>query len=560
MDTEPQDEIRQQIRNSEQSIVSSFNHERRLDLIELARAMDYHFVGRNFNPVWAESNEVAEHAILLAFGLHKALNLSLDESSKYQGAPLFRSTPALRAWANSTLILCGQLGYCEHLLELQRVGLVEILKVAPDKYHAHIISTPYGVESYERENFTWTRNIIATMDQEYTNALSAYAESIKNMMFSRVAAWRTHYIQYTTSPEIDAFYQGVGLLQARMMLGNDTFPRDLKFGGLEFGLYCSAVAILVGWSRKHLGFCFELLKKQTSLEPQNIVTITAALENEVESLSTVLEVDSSAARQIIETLILTFENKKEHCSIPGNLITPVFIEIGKNKLLRPVWGSLSEPYLFLLRELRYRYRSDWDDAVNWREQGFRNDLYSLFLSDRFYKLNRSAILKIDGERITDVDAFIFDRKTGEAGIFQLKWQDFIGNSMRERESKKKNFLHEGNQWIKKVTYWLSRADRKILGQTFNLNPQDATQINSFRLFMIGRNSAFFSGDWPIDSRAAWGMWPQLCRLISNLPNYENPIASLFFALQEDSPVKKESPTIDPEEIRIGDITIGLGNG
>ena len=190
------------------------------------------------------------------------------------------------------------------------------------------------------------------------------------------------------------------------MLGNDTFPREAKFGGQEFGLYCAAVATLVGWFSKHLGFCFELLKKQPSLEPRNIVTITVPLEYEVECLSAALEVDDSTALQVINALTLTVENKKEHCSIAGNLITPVFIGIGENKLLRPVWGILSEPFLFLLHELRYRYCSDWDDAVNGREQVFRNDLYTLLLSDRFYKLNRNALLKSGGQRITDVDAFI----------------------------------------------------------------------------------------------------------------------------------------------------------
>ena len=557
MKTEPQDDLREHILRNEQAIVSTFHEERRLNLIELARAMDYFFIGRNSNPDWTELNEVATHAQLLAYGLHKALDLSLDRSSKYRGAPLFPSTPELQRRANSTLELCGQLGYCEHLLELQRVGLLEIVKVSPDRYHAHLVTTPYGIEARERENFAWIRDIIATMDRARANSLSAHTEAIGKMMFTRVASWMTHYIQYTTNPDIDAFYQRLGLLQARMMLGNDTFPREARFGGQDFGLYCAAVATLVGLSRKHLGFCFELLKKRSSLVPQNIVTITSALEDEIECLSTVLEIDYEIARQIIETLTLTIENKKEHCSIARNFITPMFIEIGENKLLRPVWGSLSEPFLFLLRELKYRYRSDWDDAVNWREQVFRNDLYSLLLSDRFYKLDRSAILKSDGARVTDVDAFILDRKTGEAGLFQLKWQDFIGNSMRERESKKKNLLREGNQWIERVMAWLSTAERKTLAQTFSLSPQDAAKMNSFRLFMIGRNFAFFSGDWPIDTRAAWGMWPQLCRLISALPNYDNPIASLFSALQDDSPLKKEPPEMGLEEIRVGDITITL---
>lgn len=559
MENESQADLKKQIIEGEQTIVSGFNKERRLNLIELVRAMDYFFVGRIVNSEWTESNEIAEHANQIAYGLHKALDLALDESSKYPGAPLFCSTPALQMLANSTLAFCGRLGYCEHLLELQRVGLVEIAKVSSDKYHARIQTTPYGIESYERENFEWTRNIIATMDQENVNILSMQADGIKKMMFKRVDTWRTHYIQYTTSPEIDAFYQRIGLLQARMMLGNDTFPREAKFGGQEFGLYCAAVATLVGWSRKHLGFCFELLQKRSSLVPQNIVTITATVEDKVKSLATFLEVDGLIARQIIDTLTLTTENKKEHCSVAGNLIAPVFIEIGENKLLEPVFGSLSEPFLFLLRELRYRYRSDWDMAVNLREKMFRQDLYSLLLSDRFYKLDRNAILKNADEIVTDVDAFILDRETGEVGLFQLKWQDFIGNSMRERESKKKNLLREGNLWVERVVSWLSKADKKTLAQTFSLNPKDVAQINSFRLFVVGRNSAFFSGEWPIDARAAWGMWHQLCRLISNLPNYGNPIASLYCALQEDSPLKKKPPEMGSEEIKIGNITITVSS-
>jgi len=157
---------------------------------------------------------ITTYAHLLAYGLHKALNLSLDESSRNPGAPLFCSTPELQKWANSILVFCGQLGYCEHLLELHRVGLLEIVRINSDKYHARPVTTPFGIESYERENFAWTRNIITTMDQEQANSLSVHTEAIKEMMFARVDTWMTHYIQYTTNFEIDAFYQRLGLLEA----------------------------------------------------------------------------------------------------------------------------------------------------------------------------------------------------------------------------------------------------------------------------------------------------------------------------------------------------------
>ena len=554
----PQRVIKQQILEVEKTIISSFSKERRLDLIELARAMDYFFVGRNYYSEWAKSKEVEAQAHLMAYGLHKILSLSLDESSKLEGAPLFRSTLESQKWAYSVFNLCGKLGYCEHLLELQRAGLVEIIKTAPNKYRAYPATKPYGVESYEMENAIWLKGLIAKHDQEIVDILKTGSQKVKKMMYRRVDPWMTHYIQYTTAPEIDAFYEQQGIMLARMMLGTDTFPPKAEFGGQEFGLYCSAIAILIGWSLKHIDFCFELLTKHSSLDPHNILTITVPLENETNWLSKALDIDTTTAQQVIEVVTLTRENRKIHCSIVGNLITPVFIGIGKRKLLRPLWGSLSEPYMFLLRELRHRYRSDWDKAVNAREQMFRDDLYALFQSDRFHKLRRNAVLRSDGDVITDIDALIFDRETDEMGIFQLKWQDFIGNSMRERESKKKNLLHTGNQWIGRVSSWLSRVDIKTLAQTFDLSTEDITKLKSFRMFLLGRNSAFFSGNWNPDARAAWGIWPQFLRLLDNLPDYENPIESVFLALQKDSPLKKTSPEFDLHELQIGNMTIIIG--
>lgn len=559
MSDKPENVIKQQIAEIEKTIVPSFSSERRLELIELARAMDYFFVGRNFYSEWAKSKEVESHAHLISFGLHKALSLALDASSKLEGAPLFRSTPKLQKWANSVLALCGQIGYCEHLLELQRVGLIEITETAPNYFHTYPATNPYGVEAFERENAVWLKGLISKHNQTVADALKANSSAVKKMMSERVKTWRTHFIQYTTAPEIDAYYEAEGTMLAQLMLGHDNFPPETKFGGQEFSLYCAATAVFVGWSSKQIGFGFELLKKHPELDPRNIFTITIPLENEVGWLSDILGVDTSIAKQAIEAVTLTTENKQEHCSVAGNLITPVFIEIGREKLLRPLWGSQSEPFMFLLRELRRRYRSEWDNAVNFREKVFRDNLYALFQSERFYKLERNALIKSGKAVSTDVDALIFDRQTGEVGIFQLKWQDYIGNSMRERESKKDNLLKTGNQWIEKVFNWLSSTDVNILAQAFGINKNDVQKIKTFRVFMLGRNSAFFSGDWKPDIRAAWGMWYQVLRCMNDLRNYDNPIEYLFQELQKDSPLNKPSLELDFQEVQVGNIIISMSS-
>jgi hypothetical protein len=44
--------------------------------------------------------------------------------------------------------------------------------------------------------------------------------------------------------------------------------------------------------------------------------------------------------------------------------------------------------------------------------------------------------------LTDIDAVIFDRLTGELALFQLKWQDYSTNSLRETRSKASNLVKE----------------------------------------------------------------------------------------------------------------------
>ena len=64
-----------------------------------------------------------------------------------------------------------------------------------------------------------------------------------------------------------------------------------------------------------------------------------------------------------------------------------------------------------------------------------------------------AVLKLknEGAVATDIDAAVFDTTTGTLGLFQLKWQDPFGTSMRRRNSKMMNFLEETNQWVSTVS-------------------------------------------------------------------------------------------------------------
>jgi hypothetical protein len=172
------------------------------------------------------------------------------------------------------------------------------------------------------------------------------------------------------------------------------------------------------------------------------------------------------------------------------------------------------------------------------------------------KIDRSVEIKKNGKVLTDIDAVLFDRRTGVAGLFQLKWQDAFGNSMQERGSKKTNLLNTGNEWVDRVIAFMGESDCKTSAVKLGLGSYEA-EVKGFRLFVIGRNSAHFSGDGIPNASAAWGMWPQVLRLAAETYDLSNPIEGLFRALKADSPLMKRLSRLERESIKLGSKVIWI---
>jgi hypothetical protein len=365
----------------------------------------------------------------------------------------------------------------------------------------------------------------------------------------------THYIQYNSSPEIDSFYAHDAVLRAQGMLGTDAFPPDARFGSWDFNSYCQAVTVLMAWALRHLAFSDVLLSKVPSLRARNIATTTVPIDRLSTEMARALKIDAESARDILSCLTLTAQNKSKHCAISGNAVSPPLIQYGLRDVIIPIWGNLAHPFLFLLNELRWRFERDWFSRVNERERVFRDELYGLFLHERFVKTKSNVRLKVGGTELTDVDAVVFDPKSGELALFQLKWQDFFAGSMRERGSRKSNILKTGNQWIERVINWLANTSEQEIARTFKVT--SPAQITAVRLFMIGRNFAFFSGKESPDLRAAWGTWYQLLRLAREMNRSKSPLRSLWRRLQKDAPTRKLSPQIEAQRFGLGGVTIEI---
>lgn len=551
---DPTSGLRSLISYEEQRVLDSFLLERRLGLMEISRSMDLFWMSINTGAV-QDSEQVDKVSQLITFGLNKAVHLFLDRSCGFPSFPLANSNGTSRRWADSVLIHCGRLGLCEHLLEISRVGLGELQKESDYVYRFHYSSEPIGLEFFEKDDFTWRTQSIAQSQADQMKDLEERQHKIWTLMSGLCDIWQKYYIQYQAHPEVDKFYEEIGILHAQKMFGQDSFPGDIKFGGYEFNLYRATVGVLTGWALKHMSFCTQLVKKAPHINFANILTVPQYFDNKVVFLAHALETDFDTAKHALQTLTLTYENKDTHCSVPGNFIAPALIQVGNGRVLSPVWGCTSHPFRFMLDELKRKYRSDWDRAVDKREAMFRQEIYSLFNSSRFLKLDRNINIKIGGSVVTDIDALIVDRSTGVLGIFQLKWQDGFGNSMRERESKKRNFQKTGNQWVERVNQWLSGNSISEICRLCGFYEVNVERVNEIRVFVIGRNAAHFSGVGNLDPRAAWGTWYQLLRLVTENITWTNPLAELHTLMVQNSPLNKQPPQLPREELEIGNVRI-----
>lgn len=225
--------------------------------------------------------------------------------------------------------------------------------------------------------------------------------------------------------------------------------------------------------------------------------------------------------------------------------------------MRSIKGCLDQPFVFLLKELRRRHTNDWDRAVDDRERLFRNDIADALSAYPRLVFSSGNISITTNIGKTDIDLIAYDPVTGVAGLFQLKWQDLFAHSMRERESKKRNFLKESNEWIKKVCCWLDENEPSPLLRSCGVLKSWAEQICDVKVFVIGRNFSHFSGEAQKDLRAAWGNWARLCIVLKENPNLECPLSFVFDSFQNDSPFSRFTLESNSNRLEIEGLTVVL---
>jgi hypothetical protein len=409
-------------------------------------------------------------------------------------------------WAPDFLARCARLAEAEVVHGHCESGFMRLVEHGPNEFHAWIASKRQPAIWRERLDWDWW----AARSRDQLGPVSDQASPL-----ARVTAMA---------------YQ----------LG---YPADAEIVGTTVADFTGVLERLITWAQQ---------EHDRGIEPQPQAELHLA-----ERLAAELGGDAIELVDVLAAFTLDRANAIYHAAVPGIAAAPL-VRVGPDQVVWSLHGLLTEPLLFLARELKRRNPEAYHNAAIQREAVFREEIYALFADKRFVTAPRRIALRGDkGDLRTDIDALVFDRKTGTLGLFELKSQDPFVRSVAELTRQRDNVLY-ANRQVSGVLAWIKRhgADELVA----RVDTRTAKTFKAHRVFpfVLGRYLVHFNDGAEPDKRAAWGTWPQVLRLLERQPiraTDANPIASLFARLTKDTPLTRTITGDGSRSIEVGSLRL-----
>jgi hypothetical protein len=513
-----QDRLRQTIDEQQRRLCARIPSDRQAAVVSLVHTL-------NRLPFLPENDPQPDHITASRpanLGGNKALQLCLESTTEDANAASDLSGNELDSWAERFLRECDQLAEAEMVLTHCETGFMRMVDDGDGAFDAWIATKRAPTSWRERADIDWWTFWLANCHEPELRALQP-ADLAPGSRDSGDAA----------------FYRRFANLHLEMMAYQLGYPSDAAIGGCMIQTYRDVLGLLIGWA-------FQARDRGEDTAPRSEASLIA-------TLASTLAIDPDVIGRAVAAFTLDDQNAAYHAAVPGVAAAPL-VRAGPDRLVWSLFGLTTEPFFFLTRELRRRDAQEYHNSGYLRESVFRQDLYGLFEDKRFVtSAGRIVLRRNDRDVRTDIDAVVFDRKSGTLGLFELKSQDPFARSNAELTRQRDSFLYANHQ-ISGVLDWLKRhgAD-EILGRV------DSQTAKTFRAqkvypFVLGRYLAHFNDGPAPDRRAAWGTWPQVLRLLDGQPfraNEANPLASLFTRLTNDTPLIRPPADDSLREVVIG---------
>ena len=451
-------------------------------------------------------------------------------------------------WADGIIQFAGHIAFLNQLVEYEKADLIKLETPKENEFSFSYVVENAGLEYYDRKSRDFFRDmIVERMIEEKKKKDNLNEEEIKIKLREIIRNPSGKYISYDATPELDDYYKKKGHYFVLRLQGYDEFGENDIFGGIEYWKYLDLVETIIGVAIMHTEACLELTKINPKVDFHNLLTYTFYKDKTLDIYKNYFGTSQSEIEQIFSCITLNKENFSYYLDYPAASL-PMYVQVSENMLVRLVSGCLGNPFELLNRELKRKFEKDYFEAVNKREDRFRNELFHLFPHEKLIKIPKGININLNGKK-TDIDAVIFDTKTMTLGLFQLKWQDPFRKSMRERFSRISNLFNKASEWVEKVEYWLTNTDISNIIETLELRKytKEDVHINEVHIFVLSRNNINFTNVDGLDERVAWGTWYQMIESQAIVKSSsDNVIRDAFIKLKTLSPKNRMKTEKIPE--------------
>lgn len=297
--------------------------------------------------------------------------------------------------------------------------------------------------------------------------------------------------------------------------------------------YIRAILELKPYAIKHIYCAHLLMQEHQELVIENLLNVFFVKQDLIQLIGKNCSISDETALSILRIASLSPDTMGYYAN--GNARSAPFIQISEHQYLRTIKGLLDEPFDFILYNIRNFFPEAWDKNVNQREAVFRTQLYTVFDDPRFSCVQHPVIIKEQNKTLTDIDAVVIDKKTGEIALFQLKWQDPADYSPFTLKSKRSNYYSAAEKWLEIIEKWLSNSADEDIASKLGVKVKyfDKKKIS---IFVLGRRRGNYSGNGPYPYECAWSQWYQIMYAASYLrQENEFTISNLYKLIVSTSP-------------------------
>lgn len=435
---------------------------------------------------------------------------------------------------------CRIVGQTEYIMEMKKYGMVST-ESNGKCCRIKMLQNNYWIDGIEAQCTDWYEQAVFSQIQkdERIVALESRLPDIHEEMKKLCFVWKKEFMGYNGSRNVEDYFNDTAYYDAVHSTEWDYYQDDNLFGKIPYSNYTDTIIDLYGYAAKHVHFAGILQSTHPELLAENLLF---NVRDEQETICLIQE-NEGCSKEDAEIILSCISVSAENHALfeNGQVSCAPLIKVSNHQYLHSMAGSLFHPFSFLLSSLGKRFPQDSSKNVNQREAAFRKQLYDL-IGQKFTCVKHNIVIRKYGKTITDIDAAMMDKNSGDIVLFQLKWQNQTVDSIRSLHSKSQNYVNETIKWVNDVKQWIESESENNIAAHLG-NGIKAKEINKSKIYLIvlGRNHGNYSGERLKDEKTVWIQWYQLLQCFIYLPK-DFTIPQLYNALLEWSPYR-----IDMEE-------------